>query len=73
MIYNKEYIDMSLVQCQYKEELGYIYISDEYTNNILKLSGHDEISEDDFKTLCFYKAFVKYLNTKQCIHIPCDA
>ena len=53
MIYNKEYIDMSLVQCQYKEELGYIYISDEYTNNILKLSGHDEISEDDFKTLCF--------------------
>ena len=52
MIYNKEYIDMSLVQCQYKEEQGFIHISDEYTNNILKLSGYDEIDDSDFKTMC---------------------
>lgn len=61
MIYYKEVIDMSLVQCPYEEERGYIYISDEYTNNVLKLSGYDEISEDDFKSLCHYKKLVKYL------------
>ena len=61
MIYNKENIDMSLVQCPYEEEKGYIYISDEYTNNILKLSGYSDISEDDYISLCYYKKLVKYL------------
>ena len=41
---------------------GYIYIADDYTNNILKLSGYDEISDDDFKFMCFYKALVEYLS-----------
>ena len=61
MIYKKENIDMSLVQCSYDEDRGYIYISDEYANNVLKLSGYDEIGEDDFKSLCHYKKLVKYL------------
>ena len=39
MIYKKDNIDMSLVTSDYEEERAYIYISDEYTNNILKLSG----------------------------------
>ena len=53
MIYKQDNIDMSLVQCPYEEEKGYIYIADDYTNNILKLSGYDEISDDDFKFMCF--------------------
>ena len=52
MIYNKEDIDMSLVQCQYEEEQGYICIVDEYTNNILKLSGYNDIDDYDFQTMC---------------------
>ena len=62
MIYKQDNIDMSLVQCPYEEEKGYIYIADDYTNNILKLSGYDEISDDDFKFMCFYKALVEYLS-----------
>ena len=61
MIYKKDNIDMSLVTSDYEEERAYIYISDEYTNNILKLSGYDEINESDFKTMCYYKTLVKYL------------
>ena len=52
---------MSLVQCPYEEEKGYIYIADDYTNNILKLSGYSDISDEDFKFACFYKALVEYL------------
>ena len=52
---------------------GYIYIADDYTNNILKLSGYDEISDDDFKFMCFYKALVEYLSEyalkSQAMHI----
>ena len=48
MIYKTDNIDMSLVQCPYEEERGYIYIEDEYTNNILKLSGYNDIDEDDY-------------------------
>ena len=61
MIYRKDAIDMSLVQCPYEEEQGYIYISDEYTNNILKLSGCNDIDEVDFQTLCVYKFLEPYL------------
>ena len=55
MIYIKDNIDMSLVQCPYEEEQGYIYISDEYTNSVLKLSGYNDIDEYDFQTMCRYK------------------
>ena len=45
---------MSLVQCPYEEEEedGYIYIADEYTNNILKLSGYSDINIHDYHYLC---------------------
>ena len=52
MIYTKDKIDMSLVQCPYEEERGYIYIADDYTNNILKLSGYSDIDDDDYQYLC---------------------
>jgi len=52
MIYKKENIDMSLVECPYEEEQGYIYISDEYTNNVLKLSGYNDIDERCFADIC---------------------
>lgn len=61
MIYKKEKIDMSLVTCPYEEQQGYISIEDDYTNSVLKLSGYSDISEDDFKSLCYYKKLVKYL------------
>ena len=78
MIYKKENIDMSLVQCPYEEERGYIYISDEYTNNILKLTGYDEISDDNFRTMFYYKCLVKYLpeyaikSPSNAYHYSCD-
>lgn len=59
MIYKKDNIDMSLVQCPYEEEDKYIYIEDEYTNNILKLSGYNDIDEDDFYVLCNGRIFEK--------------
>ena len=59
MIYKKEDIDMSLVQCPYEEERGYICIEDEYTNNILKLSGYSDIGEHDFYVLCNGRIFEK--------------
>lgn len=63
MIYNKENIDMSLVQCGYEEEQGYIYISDEYTNNILRLCGFLDISEVDFEMICHRGIFINKLET----------
>lgn len=48
---------MSLVQCPYEEEYDFIYISDEYTNNILKLSGYRDIGEHDFWVLCTGRIF----------------
>ena len=60
MIYKKDTIDMSLVQCGYEEEQGYIYISDEYTNNILTLSGHSDISEDDYISICASGKFTSF-------------
>ena len=62
MIYNKENIDMSLVQCPYEEEKGYIYISDEYTNNILKLSCYSDIDEHDFFVLCEVGVWKQHLS-----------
>ena len=52
MIYNKDDIDISLVQCPHEEEHGFIYISDEYTNNILKLSDYSDINVKDYHYLC---------------------
>lgn len=52
MIYRKESIDMSLVSCSYVEEHEYVYISDEYTNSVLKLSGHNDINDADYHHLC---------------------
>ena len=57
MIYNKEDIDISLVQCPHEEEKGYICIEDEYTNNVLKLSGYSDINEYDFYVLCNGRIF----------------
>ena len=62
MIYKKENIDMSLVQCPYEEEQGYIYISDDYTNNVLKLSGYSDIVEIEYYHLCEYDVFKEYLH-----------
>ena len=67
MIYKKDTIDMSLVQCQYEEEHEYIYIADEYTNNILKLSGYNDIDEDDYVSICASGKFTSlpyYYSTK---------
>ena len=57
-LYNQEYkqfIGIALftkkVQCPYEEEKGYIYIADDYTNNILKLSGYSDIDQGDFNVL----------------------
>ena len=55
MIYKQDNIDMSLVQCPYEEEKGYIYIADDYTNNILKLSGYDEIMMTILNSCVFIK------------------
>ena len=44
---------MSLVQCGYEEEHGYISINDNYTNNLLKLTGYTELSEDGLVGLCY--------------------
>jgi hypothetical protein len=52
MIYKKSDIDMSLVECPYEEDVGYIYISDDYTNNLLKLSGYSDISNNMYIDLC---------------------
>ena len=48
---------MSLVHCPYGEERGYICIEDEYTNNILKLSGYSDINEQDFWVICIDRIF----------------
>ena len=67
MIYKKDTIDMSLVSCDYEEEHEYIYISDEYTNNILKLSGYNDIDEDDYVSICAsgkFTSFPYYYSTK---------
>lgn len=61
MIYRKESIDMSLVSCSYEEEHEYVYISDEYTNNILKLAGHNDINDADYHHLCCCDIFSNYL------------
>ena len=70
MIYKKDTIDMSLVSCDFEEENGYIYISDEYTNNILKLSGYSDISEDDYLSICESGGFASlphcYYSTNSC-------
>ena len=57
MIYKKYNIDMSLVQCPYEGVHGYIYIADDYTNNILKLAGYSDINEYDFYVLCNGRIF----------------
>ena len=54
---------MSLVQCPYEEEQGYIHISDEYTNNLLKLSGYNDIdSEDEYFYLCHVEILKTHLH-----------
>ena len=60
MIYKTYNIDISLVQCPYEEERGYIYIEDEYTNNILKLSGYSDIDEDDYDHILDMGILEKY-------------
>lgn len=60
MIYKKENIDTSLVQCPYEEEQGYIYIGDNYTNDLLKLSGYSDIS-DDFFVCCSDKILINHI------------
>ena len=62
MIYKKEYIDMSLVQCPYEEDRGYICIEDEYTNNILKLSGYSDIDQGVFYVLCEVGVLAQHLS-----------
>ena len=61
MIYKKDDIDMSLVTCPYEEQSGYIAIEDEYTNNVLKLSGYIEIKSYDFFNICDKRIFVDKL------------
>jgi len=61
MIYKKENIDISLVQCPYEEEQGYIHISDEYTNNVLKLSGYSDIDEREYIRLCKNDILINHL------------
>lgn len=61
MIYKKESIDMSLVSCSYVEEHEYVYISDEYTNSVLKLSGHNDINDADYHHLCCCDILSNYL------------
>lgn len=61
MIYNKKEIDMSLVECPYEEEDGYIYITDDYTNNILKLSDYSGINDEDYAYLCRCNILVGFL------------
>lgn len=51
---------MTLVQCPYEEDKGYIYISDEYTNNILKLSGYSDINEDDYDHILDMDIHIKH-------------
>ena len=63
MIYKKGTFDMSLVQCPYEEEKGYIYIADDYTNNILKLSGYSDIDQGDFNVLCEVGVLKEHLST----------
>ena len=63
MIYKKDDIDMSLVQCPYEEQGGYISIDDEYTNNVLKLSGYIEIKCYDFFNICDKRLFVDKLES----------
>jgi hypothetical protein len=54
---------MSLVQCPYDEEQGYIYISDDYTNNVLKLSGYNDIdSEKEYFNLCEESVLKEHLH-----------
>lgn len=65
MIYIKDNIDMSLVQCPYTEDYEYIYIGDDYTNNILKLSGYSDIDQDDFYTICTNYLLLDYLSEYQ--------
>ena len=71
MIYKKDDIDMSLVSCDFEENSGYIYVTDSFTNDLLKLSGYSDISETDFYQLCssaiftclnlFFKTSIAYL------------
>ena len=61
MIYKKSEIDKSLVTCPYEEQEDYIYIEDEYTNNVLRLAGYSDISRRDFIDLCFDKILVDKL------------
>jgi hypothetical protein len=61
MIYKKENIDMSLVQCPYEEEQGYIHISDDYTNNVLKLSGYGDINGSEYSEVCNYNVLRDYV------------
>lgn len=61
MIYNKNKIDMSLVNCPFEEQGRYIYIEDEYTNILLKLSGYTEINIYDFQFLCMRGIFINKL------------
>jgi hypothetical protein len=59
MIYKKENIDMSLVECPYEEEYGYIHISDDYTNKLLKLSGYSDIDEIEYYHLLYEGGVLK--------------
>ena len=39
---------------------NYIYIKDEYTNNILQLAGYKDISEDDYEYILVKDIFRNY-------------
>ena len=60
MMYCIDNIDMSIVQCSYEQEQYYIYIKDEYTNNILQLAGYKDISEDDYEYILVKDIFRNY-------------
>ena len=62
MIYKKDDIDMSLVSCDFEENSGYIYVTDSFTNDLLKLSGYSDISETDFYQLCSSAIFTEYMD-----------
>ena len=52
---------MSLVLAPYEECDGFINITDEYTNNLLRLSGVSDINLSCYAVLCIRGDFVEYL------------